>query len=190
MVFDVTIIDYQHGYVSLRIEGENSKKIFENESGTHQWHRIPPTENRGRVHTSVVKVAVLEIQPLNLIKIDDRDIEITTTRGSGPGGQHRNKVETAIILKHKPSGLVIRCETERSQYQNKILAYEILQSKLKYSQQKEYKNNIDLQRKEQMGTGQRAEKIRTYTLKHNIAIDHRTGKKFSLKDWLSGKWNF
>lgn len=188
MAFDSIITDCRNGYVSIRIEGENAKKIFEKESGAHQYHRVPPTENRGRVHTSVVKVSVLEIQPITQFQLNSKDIEIKTTRSSGNGGQAINKLETAVIMKHIPTGMVVRCETERSQYQNKMIAYEILQSKLRNSQQREYQSNIDSQRKEQMGTGQRAEKIRTYTLKHNMAIDNRTGEKFCLKDWLKGKW--
>lgn len=116
-------------------------------------------------------------------------MEVTTTRGSGPGGQHKNKVETVVILKHKPSGLVVRCETERSQYQNKILAYEILESKLKRKNQQQFQDSLDTERKNQMGSGHRAEKIRTYMVKHNLGVDHRTNKKFALKDWLKGKWN-
>ena len=176
------------GYVSVRISGENAKKLFEKEGGAHQWHRCPPTENRGRIHTSVVKVSVMEIKPLQQLVLNNNDIEVKTTRGSGNGGQARNKLETVVVLKHKPTGLIVRCEAERSQYQNKILAYEILESKLKYSYERHHQKTIDEERKNQMGNGHRAEKVRTYMVKHNLGVDHRSGEKFTLSDWLKGKW--
>ena len=188
VLFDAILIAVGSGYASVRITGENAKKIFEKESGAHQWHRCPPTENRGRTHTSVVKVAVLDIQPLNVINVNNNDIELSTTRGSGPGGQAKNKLETCIILKHKPTGIIVRCEAERSQYQNKILAYEILESKLRKMHEKKLQDSIDRERKDKMGCGHRAEKIRTYMVKHNLCVDHITGKKTALKEWLKGKW--
>jgi peptide chain release factor 1 len=187
--FDAILIEMREGYASVRISGENAKQIFGNESGAHQWHRCPPTENRGRIHTSVVKVAVMNIKPLQQVPLNDRDIELKTTRGSGNGGQNRNKVETVVVLKHKPSGLIVRCETERSQHQNKILAYEILVSKLRLKNERQHQTSIDEERSRQMGNGHRAEKVRTYMLKYDLMVDHRSGKKSNLTNWLKGKWN-
>ena len=187
-VFDAILIEMREGYASVRISGENAKKLFENEGGAHQWHRCPPNEHRGRTHTSVVKVAVLDIKPIQQLILNDKDIEVKTTRGSGNGGQARNKLETVVVLTHKPTGLIVRCEAERSQYQNKVLAYEILESKLKLNHEREYHNTIDQERRNQMGCGHRAEKIRTYAVKYDLMTDHRSGKKSNLTDWLRGKW--
>jgi peptide chain release factor 1 len=151
---------------------------------------VPPTENRGRTHTSVVKVAVLELQPVPDIVLHDKDIIVTTTRGSGPGGQHRNKVETAVRITHTPTGIVVRCETERSQYQNKVLAYEILQSKLRDRQIAETTGCLELEKERQMGSGQRVEKIRTYDTKRGLVTDHRTNRQYLLSDWMKGKWQW
>jgi peptide chain release factor 1 len=130
---------------------------------------------------------VLDLIELPEVSINFNDVEVTTTKGSGPGGQNRNKVETVVVLKHK-SGLTVRCGSERSQYQNKQLAFEILYSKLqriaKYNHQKQAAQNKRLQ----MGSGHRAEKIRTYMVKHNLWIDHRTNERRDLKAWIKGKW--
>lgn len=157
------------------------------ESGAHQWHRIPPTEARGRTHTSVVSVAVLEILDVPNPELKLKDVEVLTTRGSGPGGQNRNKVETVVVLKH-PSGLIVRCGTERSQHQNKRLAFEILYSKLQQKALREYHSQRALDKKSQMGSGHRAEKVRTYMVKHNMWVDHRTNERKDLKLWMKGKW--
>lgn len=130
---------------------------------------------------------MLDLIELPEVSINFNDVEVTTTKGSGPGGQNRNKVETVVVLKHK-SGLTVRCGSERSQYQNKQLAFEILYSKLqriaKYNHQKQAAQNKRLQ----MGSGHRAEKIRTYMVKHNLWIDHRTNERRDLKAWIKGKW--
>lgn len=129
----------------------------------------------------------MDLIELPEVSINFNDVEVTTTKGSGPGGQNRNKVETVVVLKHK-SGLTVRCGSERSQYQNKQLAFEILYSKLqriaKYNHQKQAAQNKRLQ----MGSGHRAEKIRTYMVKHNLWIDHRTNERRDLKAWIKGKW--
>ncbi len=132
-------------------------------------------------------VAVLELLEAPGVEINSRDIEITTTKGSGPGGQNRNKVETVVVIKHK-SGVTVRCGTERSQYQNKQLAYEILYSKLKRNLDVTFQKQLAQDKKEQMGSGHRAEKVRTYMVKHNLWIDHRNGERKDLKSWMKGKW--
>ena len=118
------------------------------------------------------------------INIPSQDIEITTTKGSGPGGQHRNKVESCVVLKYKPLNLTVRCENERSQHQNKQIAYDILYAKLKDLKYKEQQNKIKEQRNNQNGNGL---KVRSYIVKKNIVVDHRNGEKFSLSNWMKGK---
>lgn len=135
----------------------------------------------------MVTVAVLDLIAIPTLELAQGDVEITTTRGSGPGGQNRNKVETVVVLKHK-SGLVVRCGTERSQYQNKQLAFEILYSKLKQQADRNFHKQQTQIKKSQMGSGHRAEKIRTYMVKHNLWVDHRTNERKDLKSWIKGKW--
>jgi peptide chain release factor 1 len=132
-------------------------------------------------------VAVLELLEAPEVVVSRSDVEETTTKGSGPGGQHRNKVETVVVLKHK-SGIVVRCGSERSQHQNKQLAYEILYSKLKRNLDVRFQKQLAQDKKEKMGSGHRAEKVRTYMIKHNLWIDHRNGERKDLKSWMKGKW--
>src|SRR5262245_27706860 len=120
--FEVELITQRDAILVFRAWGFNASGVFANESGGHRWQRIPPTERHGRVHTSTVTVAVLPEPAPQEVTLNDKDLEFGTTRGSGPGGQNRNKVETVVVLKHKPSGIVVRCETERSQQRNRELA--------------------------------------------------------------------
>lgn len=185
--FDAFLTDYKDGFVRLQIEGERAKELFKNETGGHRWQRVPPTETRGRVHTSTITVAVLDLQETDTIDIKESDLYVTTTKGSGPGGQHRNKTETCVIVKHMPTGVVVRCETERSQYQNKFLAIRILKRKIKESDDSKKQSAENSIRQSQIGSGERGDKIRTYRVKDDRIIDHRTGKKFSLTQWMRGK---
>ena len=123
----------------------------------------------------------------NVYQISDKDLEYSTTRGSGKGGQNRNKVETVVVVKHKPSGITVRCETERSQWSNKQLALKILHSKLKNIHEKRQKDSISSLKKEHHGSGDRAEKIKTYMVKRNEIVDHRSGNRQSLAEWYKGK---
>ena len=175
------------GFASIQIEGESAKKLFENEAGGHRWQRIPPTETRGRVHTSTITVAVLDLQSTDDTSVKDSDLEITTTKGSGPGGQNRNKLETCVIVKHKPTGVTVRCDAERSQHQNKFLAIRILKNKIVESENNKKRSQENQQRQTQIGSGERGDKIRTYRVKDDRLIDHRTGKKVSLTQWMKGK---
>lgn len=175
------------GFASIQIEGENAKEMFKNETGGHRWQRIPPTETRGRVHTSTITVAVLDLQETDNSSVKDSDLEITTTKGSGPGGQHRNKTETCVIVTHKPTGVTVRCDAERSQYQNKFLAIRILKNKIVESESNTKKAQENKQRQAQIGSGERGDKIRTYRVKDDRLMDHRTGKKMSLTQWMKGK---
>lgn len=161
--------------------------IFGNEAGGHRWQRVPPTETRGRIQTSTVTVAILNIPETVTISLDTKDLEITTMRGSGPGGQHRNKTESCVTVKHIPSGTIVRCDAERSQHQNKALALKILNAKLADTLNASIEKSANAARKQQIGSGMRGDKIRTYRVKDNICMDHRSGKKYRLDDWFQGK---
>ena len=113
---DLRPLDVTPGCIVASINGPHVEQIFANESGGHRWQRIPPTERHDRVHTSTVTVAVLHEPTDGELRIPDSDLDITTTRGSGPGGQNRNKVESVIVIRHKPTGITVRVEDERSQH--------------------------------------------------------------------------
>jgi len=168
------------------VSGKNVRNIFKNEPGGHRWQRIPPTEKRGRVHTSTVTVAVLEPNQKREIFLNSKDLEIKTTRGSGSGGQHRNKVETAVVVKHIPTGITVRCENSRSQDANKENAL----SELKKRLQSQHDNNCWEQRtqkrKDQVGSGMRGDKVRTIQVRNDSVTDHITGKKTTYKKYQRG----
>lgn len=168
--------------------GKGVKQLFKNEPGGHRWQRIPPTEKRGRVQTSTVTVAVLDPDvPMNA-PLDVKDVEITTARGSGPGGQNRNKTESCVIAVHKPSGISVRIDNERSQHQNKASALKLLAAKLYESEREKAFNEREKDRKQQVGSGMRGDKVRTYRTQDDQVNDHVTGQKWRLKDWVRGDW--
>ncbi len=108
-VFDLTLLEERDGFLSFQVEGPAATQVFGQEGGGHRWQRVPPTERRGRVHTSTITVAVLAVPTPQECALHPDDLLITTTRGSGPGGQNRNKVETEVVVTHKPTGLQVRC---------------------------------------------------------------------------------
>ncbi len=183
-VFSLSLIESSYGYISAQISGKNVIKLFRNESGGHRWQRVPPTERNGRRHTSTITVAVL-VQPSNTdLIIDENKIEISTTRGSGPGGQNRNKLETCVIAKY--NGVTVRCESERSQHQNKIYAIALLKAKLFEQQQNTIHSNLNSDRKNKIGSGMRGDKIRTIRVFDNQVKDHKTNKSISYEKYEKG----
>ncbi|MDR0915100.1 MAG: peptide chain release factor 1 [Endomicrobium sp.] len=159
--------------VIFEVKGHNVWKFFKFEKGVHRVQRIPLTEATGRVHTSTVTVAVLpEVQNID-IEIKTEDIRIDTYRASGAGGQHVNKTDSAIRITHIPTGLVVTCQDERSQIKNKSKALKILLSKLYAKQNLDTEQKLSHERKQQIGAGNRAEKIRTYNFAQNRVTDHR-----------------
>ncbi len=166
------IISYSYGKVGgykdivLKITGNNTFKVLQHESGIHRVQRVPKTEVRGRVHTSTCSVAVLpETNVNNNIKINICDLKIDTYRASGAGGQHVNVTDSAVRITHIPTGLVSECQNERSQHKNKSKALALLKVRILLKKKEKEKNKIDNQRRIQVGSGARSEKIRTYNFK-------------------------
>ena len=161
--------------VSFSVEGEAVYAKMKYESGVHRVQRVPETESQGRVHTSTITVAVLpEVEEVD-VEVNPADLEIQTYRSGGAGGQHVNKTESAIRIIHKPSGIVVECQEERSQHKNKDKAMKMLYSKLYEAAMKEQTGKIAEQRKIQVGTGDRSERIRTYNYPQGRMTDHRIG---------------
>lgn len=173
--------------VNFMVIGDGAYSRFKFESGVHRVQRIPVTESNGRIQTSTVTVAVLPEAEDVEVEVNPADIKIESCKSSGAGGQHINKTESAVRLTHKPSGIVIECDQERSQLQNKEKALKILYTKLYDIKQREQDEKIASTRKSQVGSGDRSEKIRTYNFPQSRITDHRINKTlFSLDAFLDG----
>lgn len=173
--------------VIARIDGKGAYSRLKFESGVHRVQRVPITESGGRIHTSTVTVAVLpEVDEVE-VEIRPEDLKIETMRASGHGGQHVNKTESAVRITHIPTGIVVSCQNERSQHQNKATALKILRAKLYDLAMREQMEKIQKERKAQVGTGERSEKIRTYNFPQNRVTDHRIGLTvYNLPEVLDG----
>ena len=173
--------------ISFVIEGDGAYSRFKFESGVHRVQRVPETESQGRIQTSTATVAVLpEVEDVE-IEINPADLIFESCKSSGAGGQHINKTESAVRLTHKPTGIVIECQEERSQFKNKDKALKMLRAKLYDIKQTEQSEKIASERKSQVGTGDRSERIRTYNYPQGRVTDHRIGfTLYSLENFLNG----
>ena len=161
--------------VSFMISGDGAYSRFKFESGVHRVQRVPDTETGGRIHTSTVTVAVLPEAEEVELEINPAELQIDTYRSSGAGGQHINKTESAIRITHLPTGTVVECQEERSQFKNKDKAMRVLRARLLEQKQREQQSAIAADRKSQVGTGDRSERIRTYNFPQGRVTDHRIG---------------
>ena len=174
--------------VIVLIEGEGAYSRLKFESGVHRVQRVPVTEASGRIHTSTATVAVLPETDETEIHIDPKDLKIETFRASGAGGQYVNTTETAVRITHIPTGITVSCQDERSQFQNRQKALKILYARLKDYFERQREEELARERKQQVGTGERSEKIRTYNFPQNRVTDHRINLTlYKLQDVLQGK---
>ncbi len=173
--------------ISFMISGEGAYSRFKFESGVHRVQRVPETETQGRIHTSTATVAVLpEAQEVD-VEINPADITVDTFRSSGAGGQHVNKTESAIRITHIPTGTIVECQDERSQHKNREKAMKILRSKILENEMQKQASSIADERKSQVGTGDRSERIRTYNYPQGRVSDHRIGLTlYKLEQILNG----
>lgn len=187
--FSLSLLEERPGIAVLRITGEGVLAVFAEEAGGHRWQRVPKNEKRGRVHSSTVTVAVLpEPTTVQLPTIREADLEISYTRGSGAGGQHRNVTDSAVVVKHLPSGLTVRCEAERSQHANRETALNLLRARLWEAKQASVASQRASTRREQVGTAERSDKRRTVAVQRDEVIDHVTGRVWRFADYVRGRW--
>lgn len=170
----------------MRVEGRGAWDAFKGEGGGHRFQRVPPNEKRGRTHTSTVTVAVLEEPKGHAVKLDERDLDEQFTRGSGAGGQHRNKTDTCVILKHRPTGIRVRCDGGRSQPANRQTARAALYARLQQQGSSKAVKGRNANRRSQVGKGARGDKRRTIALQRDMVTDHVTGKTVRAKAYLRG----
>ncbi len=164
---------------SFEVRGKDVYKLLRYETGVHRVQRIPATEKNGRIHTSTASVAILPIRKKVKFEINPADLEIEYSRSGGAGGQNVNKVETAVRLIHKPTGIDVRCTTERSQLANREQAMVVLQSKIQLMEEEKEASKYSADRKNQIGTADRSEKIRTYNFPQDRVTDHRIRQNWS-----------
>ena len=170
------------------MSGRGAEEALADEAGGHRWQRVPPNDKRRRVHTSTVTVSVLPEVAETELRIDPRDLEWRRTRGSGAGGQHRNKTETAVDLLHRPTGLVVHCESERSLPQNQAIALARLRARLAEDRARASHEARGRERRDQIGSGMRGDKRRTVRCQDGVVVDHPTGRTWRWSDYARGDY--
>ena len=170
------------------IAGRGAAALFAGEPGGHRWQRVPETEKRGRVHTSTITVAVLEEPRCAKLTIRPDDVDIETMRGSGAGGQHRNKTDSAVRARHRPTGIEVRCESERSQHRNRDLAMRVLAARVAELTRSTVQGERAADRRRQVGSGMRADKRRTIRVQDGQVTDHVDGRTWRFKSYERGDW--
>ena len=170
----------------LRIRGSDVWEKLKYEAGVHRVQRVPVTEKHGRIHTSTATVAVLPDSTVQEIQINPQDLEWQFFRSSTQGGQNVQKVSTAVRLRHKPTNTIVTCQAHRTQEQNRTSALVSLKNQLQQTKEQKHQSQLAETRREAVGQGMRAEKIRTYNYSKNRVTDHRLGKKFRLEDIMEG----
>lgn len=186
--FDVELVEERAGLTVLRVSGKHAEATFKDEAGGHRWQRIPPTEKRGRVQTSTITVAVLAEPTAVEVVLHERDLDFKFCRSSGNGGQNVAKTDSAVQLTHKPTGISVRCETERSQHDNKATAIAVLRARIWEVTQLALDGKRAYERRQQVGSGMRGDKIRTIRVRDDVVNDHVTGKQWKFRDYERGNW--
>lgn len=170
----------------LAISGNGDWDLFQHESGGHRWQRKPPTESGDRTHSSTITVAVFKNQKAD-VSVDDSEIELERTKGHGPGGQHRNKTESAVRAVHIPTGVTVFAQTERHQGQNKRKAVKELKRRVSEIHKSAIQSKERIDRKNQVGSGQRGDKIRTVQVQNGRVTNHLNGRKVDYKAYMKGE---
>ena len=170
------------------IAGRGAAALFAGEPGGHRWQRVPETEKRGRVQTSTVTVAVLTEPPRLDAAIRPDDVDVETMRGSGAGGQHRNKTDSAVRACHRPTGIEVRCESERSQHRNRELAMRVLAARVAELARSAVQGERAADRRRQLGSGMRGDKRRTIRVQDGQVTDHVDGRIWKFSDYERGRW--
>lgn len=181
---ELVVLEERAGIVVMRVTGDGAGHVFSNEAGGHRFQET----SKGRIHSSTITIACLDEPPETQFVLRPEHLDIRTCRGSGAGGQHRNVTDTAVQVTHKPSGLMVRCETERSQLQNRVSAIALLRARLWEAEREKNRAARAADRKEQVGSGMRGSKRRTIAVQRDEVVDHVSGKRWRLRDYLAGQW--